>query len=155
METMTTDFQPLDDAFAQRVRDSFDKQGIMGHIGARLGEVRPGYCEIELPYSEAVSQQHGFFHGGVVGTIADSAGGFAAYSLMGPDDGVLTVEYKLNLMAPADGDELIARGYVVRPGKTLTVCRAEVVVVKDGHPLPCAALQQTLMRVQGRADVVG
>ncbi|MEQ8506608.1 MAG: PaaI family thioesterase [Rhodospirillales bacterium] len=152
---MNTEFQPADDAFAQRVRDSFDKQGIMAHIGARLGEVRPGYCEIELPYSDAVSQQHGFFHGGVVGTIADSAGGYAAYSLMGADDGVLTVEYKLNLMAPADGDELIARGYVVRPGRTLTVSRADVMVVKDGQPVACAALQQTLMRIQGRGDVIG
>lgn len=152
---MNTDFQPTDDAFAQRVRDSFDKQGIMAHIGARLGEVRPGYCEIELPYTDAVSQQHGFFHGGVVGTIADSAGGYAAYSLMGADDGVLTVEYKLNLMAPADGDELIARGYVVRPGRTLTVSRADVMVVKDGQPVACAALQQTLMRIQGRGDVIG
>ena len=152
---MNTEFQPADDAFAQRVRDSFDKQGIMAHIGARLGEVRPGYCEIDLPYSDAVSQQHGFFHGGVVGTIADSAGGYAAYSLMGADDGVLTVEYKLNLMAPADGDELIARGYVVRPGRTLTVSRADVMVVKDGQPVACAALQQTLMRIQGRGDVIG
>ena len=152
---MNTEFQPADDAFAQRVRDSFDKQGIMAHIGARLGEVRPGYCEIELPYSDAVSQQHGFFHGGVVGTIADSAGGYAAYSLMGADDGVLTVEYKLNLMAPADGDELIDRGYVVRPGRTLTVSRADVMVVKDGQPVACAALQQTLMRIQGRGDVIG
>ena len=152
---MNTEFQPADDAFAQRVRDSFDKQGIMAHIGARLGEVRPGYCEIELPYSDAVSQQHGFFHGGVVGTIADSAGGYAAYSLMGADDGVLTVEYKLNLMAPADGDGLIARGYVVRPGRTLTVSRADVMVVKDGQPVACAALQQTLMRIQGRGDVIG
>jgi len=152
---MYEEFQPHDDAFAERVRASFDKQGVMAHIGAALGAVRPGYCEITLPYSQAVSQQHGFFHGGVVGTIADSAGGYAAYSLMGPEDGILTVEYKLNLMAPADGEELIARGYVVRPGRTLTVSRAEVVVVKDGKPVPCAALQQTLMRIAGRADVVG
>lgn len=152
---MDETFQTTDDGFAERVRDSFDKQGIMGHIGARLGEVRAGYCEIELPYSDAVSQQHGFFHGGVVGTIADSAGGYAAYSLMGPGEGVLTVEYKLNLMAPADGDELIARGYVVRPGNTLTVSRAEVVVIKNGQATACAALQQTLMRIAGREDVIG
>ena len=152
---MYEEFQPHDGAYAERVRDSFDKQGIMAHIGARLGAVRPGYCEITLPYTDQVSQQHGFFHGGVVGTIADSAGGYAAYSLMAPGDGILTVEYKLNLMAPADGEELIARGYVVRPGKTLTVSRAEVVVIKDGNPVPCAALQQTLMRIAGRADVVG
>jgi len=108
-----------------------------------------------LPYSDDVSQQHGFFHGGAIGTIADSAGGYAAFSLMSADDGVLTVEYKLNLMAPADGELLIARGRVVRPGRTLTVTRAEVAVVKDGRERPCAAMQQTMMRIVGRADVVG
>ena len=112
-------------------------------------------CEIELPYSDAVSQQHGFFHGGVIGTIADSAGGYAAFGLMDAEDGILTVEYKLNLMAPADGDLLIARGRVVRPGRTLTVARAEVGVVKDGVEVACAAMQQTLMRIVGRAGVSG
>jgi uncharacterized protein (TIGR00369 family) len=127
----------------------------MRHIGARLRLVEPGYCEIELKYSDDVSQQHGFFHGGAIGTIADSAGGYAAFSLMGANDGVLTVEYKLNLMAPADGEMLIARGQVVRPGRTLTVTRAEVAVVKDGKEKPCAAMQQTMMRIVGRADVIG
>ena len=127
----------------------------MGHIGARLGSVRPGYCEIELPYSEAVSQQHGFFHGGVIGTIADSAGGYAAFGLMDAEDGILTVEYKLNLMALADGDLLVARGQVVRAGRTLTVARAEVGVVKNGVEVACAAMQQTLMRIVGRAEVGG
>lgn len=148
-------FQPVDGDYAERVRASFDKQGMMAHIGATLGEVRPGYCEVVLPYSDAVSQQHSFFHGGVIGAIADSAGGYAAYSLMGPDDGILTVEYKLNLMAPADGDELFARGYVVRPGKSLTICRADVVVLRNQLATPCAALQQTLMRVVGQSDVTG
>ena len=148
-------FQVKDPDFAARVAKSFASQGIMGHIGARLSRIEAGRCEIELPYSDAVSQQHGFFHGGVIGTIADSAGGYAAFSLMGADDGVLTVEYKLNLMAPADGELLIARGEVLRPGRTLTVTRAEVVVVKDGHEKPCAAMQQTMMRIVGRPDVIG
>jgi len=150
-----TGFSPKDPDFVNRVQTSFDAQGIMGHIGARLRSVTPGACEIELPYSDEVSQQHGFFHGGVVGTIADSAGGYAAFSLMDADDGILTVEYKLNLMAPASGDLLIARGEVVRPGRILTVARAEVAIVKDGEETPCAALQQTLMRIVGRADVTG
>jgi uncharacterized protein (TIGR00369 family) len=149
------DFEVKDPAFAERVAKSFANQGIMGHIGARLRLVEPGYCEIELPYSDGVSQQHGFFHGGAVGTIADSAAGYAAFSLMDAADGVLTVEYKLNLMAPADGDLLIARGHVLRPGRTLTVTRAEVAVVKDGMEKPCAAMQQTIMRIVGRADVIG
>lgn len=102
---------PPNHAFSQRVCDGFDEQGIMGHIGARLGEVRCGYCEIELPYSYAVSQQHGFIHGVVVDSIADSAGGFTAFSLMG-GDGVLAVEYKLNRTAAAEEVDLIARRYV-------------------------------------------
>ena len=149
------DFTATDPDFAERVRKSFDVQGIMDHIGATLTLIEPGVCEIELPYSDAVSQQHGFFHGGVIGTIADSAGGYAAFGLMDAEDGILTVEYKLNLMAPADGDLLVARGQVVRAGRTLTVARAEVGVVKNGVEVACAAMQQTLMRIVGRAEVGG
>jgi len=147
--------KPRNPEFEKTVRESFAKQGIMTHIGASLGVVEPGSCEIRLPYSDDVSQQHGFFHGGVVGTIADSAGGYAAFSLMAEGDGILTVEYKLNLMAPADGELLIARGQVVRPGRSLTVCTADVFVVKDGRETQCAVMQQTLMRIVGRGDVTG
>ena len=149
------DFEATDPDFAERVRKSFDVQGIMDHIGATLTLIEPGVCEIELPYSDAVSQQHGFFHGGVIGTIADSAGGYAAFGLMDAEDDILTVEYKLNLMAPADGDLLVARGQVVRAGRTLTVARAEGGVVKNGVEVACAAMQQTLMRIVGRAEVGG
>ena len=149
------DFEAKDPDFAERVRKSFDAQGIMDHIGATLTLIEPGVCEIELPYSDAVSQQHGFFHGGVIGTIADSAGGYAAFGLMDAEDGILTVEYKLNLMALADGDLLVARGRVLRAGRTLTVARAEVGVVKNGVEVACAAMQQTLMRIVGRAEVGG
>ena len=149
------DFTATDPDFAERVRKSFDAQGIMDHIGATLTLIEPGVCEIELPYSDAVSQQHGFFHGGVIGTIANSAGGYAAFGLMDAEDGILTVEYKLNLMAPADGDLLVARGQVVRAGRTLMVARAEVGVVKNGVEVACAAMQQTLMRIVGRAEVGG
>lgn len=149
------DFAAPDPDFAKRVEKSFAAQGIMATLGARLRRIEPGYCEIELPYSLGVSQQHGFFHGGAIGTIADSAGGYAAFSLMDAADGVLTVEYKLNLIAPAKGALLIARGRVLRPGRTLAVTRAEVAVVKDGEETACAAMQQTLMRIVGRADVTG
>ena len=149
------DFTATDPDFAERVRKSFDAQGIMDHIGATLTLIEPGVCEIELPYSDAVSQQHGFFHGGVIGTIADSAGGYAAFGLMDAEDGILTVEYKLNLMALADGDLLVARGRVLRAGRTLTVARAEVWVVKNGEEVACAAMQQTLMRIVGRPEVGG
>lgn len=147
--------QPANPHFEQAVRASFARQGIMAHLGAVLTRVEPGGAEIHLPYSDQVSQQHGFFHGGVVGTIADSAGGYAGYSLMAEGEGVLTVEYKLNLLAPADGECLIARGEVVRAGRTLTVARAEVWVVKAGRETLCGAMQQTLMRVVGRAGVSG
>ncbi|MDP6175075.1 MAG: PaaI family thioesterase [Rhodospirillales bacterium] len=154
-EVAISDFTVRDPNFAERVQKSFGAQGVMGHIGARMVAVRPGYCEIELPYSDSVSQQHGFFHGGIIGTIADSAGGYAAFSMMDAEDGVLTVEYKLNLMAPAVGVRLLARGQVLRPGRTLTVTRAEVSVFKDGHETVCAAMQQTMMRIAGRPDIIG
>ena len=150
-----TEFRVPDPQFERRVRDSFARQGIMSHIGADLTVVEPGRCEIRLAYGEHVSQQHGFFHGGVVSTIADSAGGYAAFTLMPADVGVLTVEYKVNLTAPADGELLIACGEVVRPGRTLTVSRAEVFAVKDGSRRSVALMQQTLMCITGRPDVIG
>ena len=149
------DFQPADPDFEKRVRDSFSRQGIMSHIGAEMLDVGPGTCEIRLPYGDHVSQQHGFFHGGIVATIADSAAGYAGFSLMPAGAGVLTVEFKINLVAPADGELLVARGSVVRPGRTLTVASAEVRVVKNGATRTCALLQQTLMTVTWRSDVVG
>ncbi len=131
-----------------KVWRSFDAQPLMHHIGARLLSVAPGTCTIELPYREALSQQNGFFHGGIVGALADNAGGFAAYSLMPDDAGVLTVEYKLNLMAPAAGERLVAEGEVVRAGKTLTVTRVEVFVCRKDTRIHCATMQQTLMTMR-------
>jgi uncharacterized protein (TIGR00369 family) len=148
-------YEPSDPHFERRVRDSFARQGVMRHIGADMMAVEPGQCEIHLPYGDHVSQQHGFFHGGIVATIADSAAGYAGFSLMPAEAGVLTVEFKINLVAPADGDLLVARGSVVRPGRTLTVSHAEVTVHKDGSERVCAILQQTLMAITGRRDVVG
>lgn len=148
-------FEPSDSHFERRVRHSFARQGVMSHIGAQMMAVEAGQCEIHLPYGDHVSQQHGFFHGGIVATIADSAAGYAGFSLMPAEAGVLTVEFKINLVAPADGDLLVARGSVVRPGRTLTVTHAEVAVRKDGQERVCAFLQQTLMTIVGRRDVVG
>jgi len=150
-----SEFQPADPDFEHRVRESFARQGIMGHIGAEITQVVPGRCEIRLPYGDHVAQQHGFFHGGIVATIADSAAGYAGFSLMPTGAGVLTVEFKINLVAPADGDELVACGSVVRPGRTLTVASAEVSVTKNGSTRVCAILQQTLMTITGRPEVVG
>ena len=147
--------QPVNLNYKSTVRESFAKQGLMDHIGAELITVRPGFSEIRLPYCNDVSQQHGLFHGGVTASILDTAGGYAGLSLFEADDGILTVEFKINLIAPAMGDELIARGEVVKPGKSLTVTRGEAIVVKNGMKTPCAIMQQTLMRIVDRPDVAG
>ena len=146
---------PINADFDAMVRRSFAKQSMMAFIGAEVAEVRPGFCEIHLPHRDELLQQHGFFHAGATSAIVDSAGGYAAFSLFEEGDGVLTVEFKLNLTAPADGDRLIARGEVVKPGNTLTVTRGEVLAVKDGREKTCAGMQQTMMRIVGRPDVSG
>ena len=145
-------FEPADPDFAARVRDSFGRQSIMRLIGARLGRVEPGLVEIELPFKPELTQQHGFFHAGATSTIADSAGGYAAFSLFSADSSVLTVEYKINLIAPADGDRLVATGKVVKPGRTLTVCIFEVAAEKNGVVKICAVGQQTIICLAGQPD---
>lgn len=147
-----THFTPKNPDYETRVRDSFDRQGAMGLIGAKLAHVAPGAVDIAVDYRPELSQQHGFFHGGIVGTIADSAGGYAGFSLMPADSSVLTVEYKMNLLAPADGTRLIARGRVLKPGRTLTIAHVDVFVLRDGHEHRCAVLLQTLMAIAGRED---
>ena len=148
-----TQFQPTDPDFAERVRASFGRQGIMGLLGARLLRVEPGQVAIELPFRPDLSQQHGFFHAGVTSTIADSAGGYAGFTLFPADATVLTVEFKINLLAPAKGDRLVATGKVIKPGRTLTVCSLEVDVYDGDRATPCAYGLQTLMCMYGRPDV--
>jgi uncharacterized protein (TIGR00369 family) len=144
--------QPSNARFAERVRDSFNRQGVMALIGAELARVEPGECEIRVPYRRELSQQHGYFHGGIIDTIADSAGGYAAFTLMPADASVLTVEYKMNLLAPGDGELLIARARVLKAGRTLIVAAVDAVAVKEGRERLCATLLQTLMTMHGRAD---
>jgi uncharacterized protein (TIGR00369 family) len=117
---------PLDPQFDARVRASFARQRAMETIGATLARVAPGIVEITLPYRAELTQQHGFLHAGIVATILDSACGYAAFSLMPPDVAVLTVEYKINLLRPAQGDSFAARARVVRAGQTITVCAGDV-----------------------------
>jgi len=149
------EFEPRNPDFEQMVSTSFYKQGFMNFIGATLEKVEPGFCQIRIPYSENLSQQHGFFHGGVVGTLADNASGYAAFSLMAAGDGILTVEFKVNLMAPASGEELVIRADVLRPGKTLTVCQSNVFAVNDGVEKHCAVGQVTLMTIKDNPTVAG
>ena len=145
-------FTPADPGFEARVRDSFARQSIMQLIGAELTRVEPGRVEIQLPYRADLCQQHGFFHAGVTATIADSAGGYAAYSLFPADASVLTTEFKINLLAPAAGERLRAVGTVIKPGRTLTISDVEVFAVRDGRQTLCAKLLGTLMTLHGKPD---
>lgn len=146
-------FTAPDPDFAARVRASFGRQGVMRLIGAELVRVEAGLVTIELRYRDDLTQQHGFFHAGVTSTIADSAGGYAGFTLFPAASSVLTVEYKINLLAPADGERLVATGSVRKPGRTLTVCDLEVVAVKRGREVVCAVGMQTLICLAGRPDV--
>lgn len=143
---------PCNPAFAARVADSFARQPFMATIGAELRRVVPGRVEITLPWREDLTQQHGFFHGGVVGTLADNAGGYAAFTLFPADASVLTVEFKLNLMAPAKGDRLLAVSKVARSGRTLTVCHSDVYGLSGRRRQHCATALVTLMRLTGKPD---
>ena len=136
---------------ARRIRASFARQGLMQLIGARLVHIEPGHVQITLPRSPEVSQQHGYVHAGATSAIADTAGGYAALTLMPQTSEVLTVEYKLNLLAPAAGDHLEAAGTVLKSGRTLTVCKLEVFSVQDDDRKLIAAGQQTLISVSGTA----
>jgi uncharacterized protein (TIGR00369 family) len=139
---------PVDPHFAARCRASFARQKAMTLIGARLTAVEPGATEISLPYRDDLTQQKGFVHGGVIGMIADTACGYAAFSLMPADCSLVTVEYKINILAPARGS-LVARGEVVKAGRSLTVARAEVYAEGGKH---IASMQQTLMMLPDTPD---
>ena len=147
-----TALKPSDPDYADRVHDSFNRQPAMHLIGARLSLVAPGHCEIELRRKPEITQQHGFVHGGIVGMIADSAGGYSAFTLMPADASVLTVEYKINLLAPAKGERLVATGCVLKPGRTLSIVRADVDAIDGARRTLVAAMQQTLMVMHGTSD---
>lgn len=148
-------FQAADPGFEARVRASFGRQAAMKLIGATLVRVEPGLAAIELPYRADLTQQHGLVHGGITAMIADSAAGYAAYSLFPAASSILTVEFKINLVAPADGERLVATGRVEKPGKTLTICEFEVVAHKAGKAAVCALGLETLMCLAGKADTPG
>jgi uncharacterized protein (TIGR00369 family) len=141
-----------DAEYESRVRESFVRQGLMKHLGAELVQLEPGHVEIRVPFRLELTQQHNYFHAGVSGAIADSACGYAAYTLMPAESSVLTVEYKMNLLAPADGEELIARANVLRSGRTLKICIADVYVRKDRAEVHCATMLSTIMCLPGKSD---
>ena len=144
--------RPVNTRYAQRVQDSFSRQLAMKLIGASLQRVAVGSVDIYLPFKKDLVQQHGYVHGGIVGMIADSACGYAGFSLMAEDTSVLTVEYKINFLAPATGDYLIACGRVQKAGKTLTLARGDVFSIKGEQYKLCAIMMQTLMSMRGMSD---
>ncbi len=148
---MADPLRPPDPHFAERVRASFQQQTVMAAIGASLRSVAPGAVEIELPYHADLCQQDGFLHAGIVTTIVDSACGYAAYTLMPAGARVLSVEFKINFLAPAIGDRFIARGTVARAGRTVTVCTGEVVAVSQDSERVIALMQATMMAVFAKA----
>lgn len=141
------EYAVLDAKYADRIRSSFEKQGIMKTIGGRLTKVKPGEVNIEFPFSEAITQQHGFVHAGILTTVVDSACGYAANTLMSSESEVLTVEYKVNFLSPAVGNEFISVGRVVKPGRTISVCVGEVMVKEESGYKTVALMQATMMAV--------
>ena len=148
-------FEPKDPEFEAKVRESFGKQTAMQSLGAVISRVKPGEVEIEMPYRADFTQQNGFVHGGIVTAIVDSACGYAALSLSAPGTAVLTVEYKVNFVAPAKGERLLARGEVVRPGSTVTVCKGDVVAYDGGDEKVVASMLTTMMLMPNRSDLAG
>lgn len=139
--------------YEERIRSSFAKQGLMATLGASLTNISPGMVEIVLQPSHGISQQHGFVHAGALTSIADAAAGYAALSLMPPGTGVLSTEFKINLLAPAFGDRIIARGRVVKAGRTLTVAQTDVFAERGGEEKLVALLTATMMTIEGREGI--
>ena len=141
-------FESPDPDYESRIRASFDRQMVMPTIGARLTAIHPGEARIELPFSPALTQQHGYLHAGIVGAIADSACGYAAYTLMPAGSEVLTVEYKINFLSPARGQTFTAIGKVIKPGRTVTACSGEVWAQTDDERKLVAVLQATMICIR-------
>jgi len=145
-------FRAPDANYHARITDSFNRQGFMRLVGARIEALAPGQCIIAADFRDDLAQQHGFFHGGLVGALADNAGAYAAFTLIDATQSMLTVEYKINLLAPAKGRALKAIGEVVRPGRTLTVSQVRVLVTDDAGEQLCALGTVTMMTLMTRGD---
>lgn len=146
---------PQDPDFEARVRRSFAAQRVMETIGARLARVAPGEVDVELAFRDDLTQQNGFLHAGIVSTILDSACGYAAFTLMPADAGVLSIEFKVNLLAPAVGERVVARGRVVRAGRTISVCTADAFAIRDGAERHVATMTATIMTIASRENTGG
>ncbi len=138
-------FEARNPDFEAITRDGFARHGLMTHLGVEMITIEPGFAELGVDHRPDLTQQHGYFHGGVMGAMADTACGYAAFSLTPPGATVLTLEYKMNMTAPGDGERLIARGWVKRPGRTLIVTHGDVFAIKDTIETLCATMLQTIM----------
>ena len=147
--------KPINEGYAERVKDSFHKQDALRTIGATIQRIEPGKVEIGFDYDKRLTQQHGFIHAGVLSTVLDSACGYAAYSLMPEDAGVLTIEFKINLLSPAKGDRFVARGEVKKPGRTITVADGQLVTWEGEKEKLIATMTGTLMTITNRNEVAG
>jgi len=146
-------FQPQDPNYRIRVENSFARQKAMVTLKITLARIEPGEIELTFPYQEELTQQHGFIHAGVLATALDSACGYAAFSLMPPQAAVLTIEFKTNLLAPAQGEFFRVVGRVVKPGRTITVCQAEAFACRQGQSRLVASMTGTLMALVDREDI--
>jgi uncharacterized protein (TIGR00369 family) len=146
-------FEPQDPQFAARVHASFERQHAMKTLGASLVSVEPGVAVIELPWALALTQQHGFLHGGILAAGMDSACGYAAFSLMAADAAILTVEYKINMLSPAKGQRFRMVGEVAKPGRNITVTEGKAWAIDDGREKLIATMTATLMALYGRDDI--
>jgi uncharacterized protein (TIGR00369 family) len=144
----------MSDRIEPWIHESFQRQSFMRTIGAELTDALNGRCRIVVPFHEGLTQQHGYFHGGVIGTIADNAAGYAAYSVMSESSAPLTVEYKLNLLNPGLGEYLSCRSRVIKPGRTLKVCRSTVVAHRGSERVTCAVALVTIIELRDRSDRV-
>lgn len=150
-----SEFQPKSAHFDKKVKDSFARQVAMQTLGIGIDAVRPGEVVLSMPYDQALTQQHGFIHAGIITTGLDSAAGYAAFSLMADDAAVLTVEFKTNLMAPASGESFLFKGFVVKPGRNLTFVEAKAYALNGGQEKLIATMSATMMSVIGRDGIKG
>ncbi|MEP5969809.1 MAG: PaaI family thioesterase, partial [Sulfitobacter pontiacus] len=148
-------FEPRNSDFDTRVRESFNRQKVMRTMGITIAELAPGRIVLEMAHDDALTQQHGFLHAGIVSTALDSACGYAGFSLMPPEAAVLTAEFKINLLNPADGERFRFVAEVVKPGRTLTVCEARAYAMKGEDEKLVATMTATLMAMVGRTGVAG
>lgn len=148
-------FEPRNPDWENRSREIFERQTFMRMIGARIVSLAPGACDLELPHRDDLCQQNIYLHGGVVTAIADTSCGIASSTLMSAEAGILSVEFKYNMMAPAAGERFIARGRVVRPGRTLTIAESSVVAIKDGGEAEIGRMLATMMFLEGKGGMQG